>query len=144
MIVPEPYNKIQINYSIDKASDGSVLKTSLMVNIREDEVSRAVQLYEELKTQLNGNGHGNASANGNNGKSAVKENGNAKGQNGKENGNTPECSRHHIKMWIRSRRSDGAMFYGCPMFDKNGCLEKFPYPYFVPGRAEIKIPVIQY
>lgn len=134
MIIPEPYNKIQINYAIDKASDGTVVKTSLMVNIREDDVSRAVELYRDLKARLNGE----------NGNSAAKGNGNATKQNGKENGNTPECPYHKIKMWIRSRKTDGAMFYGCPEFDRKGCLEKFPYPYFMPARAEIKIPVIRY
>jgi hypothetical protein len=54
MIVNEnSYNKVQVNETIEKASDGTLIKRSLMLNIRADSVEEATELYRELKKRLN-------------------------------------------------------------------------------------------
>lgn len=62
----------------------------------------------------------------------------------KENDDSPvpECPRHKIKMWLKSRRSDGQLFFGCAMFDSKGCLESVQYP--AQRQANVKIPSVSY
>jgi len=48
------FNKVQINETIEKDSNGKVLRKSLMINIRSNDVSEAGELYCQLKGKLNG------------------------------------------------------------------------------------------
>lgn len=48
------YNKIQINSTLDMDSTGRIIKRSLMLNIREDDVKTACKLYQELKRKIEG------------------------------------------------------------------------------------------
>lgn len=48
----DPSNRIHINYSTDKASDGTVIRSSIMVNIYEQDVENAVKLYQEIREQI--------------------------------------------------------------------------------------------
>jgi hypothetical protein len=48
------YNRVQINETIDKDANGNVYKRSLMLNIREESVAKAEELYLDLKRRLNG------------------------------------------------------------------------------------------
>jgi len=46
------YNKIQINFTQDKTADGKIIKEGIMINIREDSVSKAYALYQELLRKI--------------------------------------------------------------------------------------------
>jgi hypothetical protein len=46
------YNPIQLNETVEKAENGTILRTSLMLNIRSENVEEAVKLYTELKDRL--------------------------------------------------------------------------------------------
>lgn len=110
-------SRVHINWLTEKAQDGSVLRTSIMVNINEVDVTTAVRLYRELKAQLEGSnasGDGRAIA----GQQSVT----------KEILGFPECPKHGMKMVLRTRKSDGGIFFGCPMFEGNGCLQTSQYP----------------
>ena len=48
------FNKVQINERVEKDVNGNVLRKSLMINIRSNEVSEAANLYRQLKEKLNG------------------------------------------------------------------------------------------
>ena len=52
--VENGYNKIQINETVEKDANGNVYKRSLMLNIREESVAKAEELYLDLKRHLNG------------------------------------------------------------------------------------------
>ena len=98
-------NKIQINYSVDKAQDGTVIKSSITLSIKEDDVKNAVTLYKELQRQIEGEG----------------------GKKPPEIISVPDCRRHGVKMYLRSRKTDGQLFFGCPQFQQDGCQETTPY-----------------
>ena len=46
------YNKVQINSTIDMDATDRIIKKSLMLNIRTDDVKTACELYEELKRKI--------------------------------------------------------------------------------------------
>lgn len=46
------FNKIQINFTQDKTADGKIIKEGMMINIREDSVSKAYALYRELLRKI--------------------------------------------------------------------------------------------
>ena len=49
--------KVQINETIEKDANGKVSKTSLMINIRSNQVEEAEELYRQLQAKLNGGGN---------------------------------------------------------------------------------------
>ena len=55
MVVSNDYNKIQINKTIDKNTQGEITHQSVMLNIRAESTEEAVTLYKELTDRLNGN-----------------------------------------------------------------------------------------
>ncbi len=124
MLNYSPYNKIQINYSVDRDQAGNTIKSSLLINIRERDVASAVELYEELQRQLVGESE----------ELALNQE-NADENNDKEISTVPECPKHNIKMLLRSRKSDGQLFFGCHMFS-DGCKETAQYP--VPEEALVR------
>ncbi len=98
-------NKIHINYSTEKAFDGTIIRSSIMVNIYENDVEAAVKLYREIRKQLEDNlGNGQA-----------------------EVMDCPICPDHKVKMVLKSRRDGSGFFFGCPMFSQ-GCKKTAPYP----------------
>ena len=116
MLSSSYYNKIQINYSLDRDSGGNVIKSSLLINIREKDVATAVELYEELQRQLVGENE-----------EFAPKHGNTDQDDEKESSPVPECPKHNIKMLLRSRKSDGQLFFGCHHF-QSGCKETAQYP----------------
>jgi hypothetical protein len=108
MIIPD--YKIHINYSTDKASDGTTIRSSIMVNIYEEKVEAAVKLYRELKAQIEGD------------QTVPLKSGNGRVDS------FPECPDHKVKMVMRTRRSDGGVFFGCPMYESLGCQKTAQYP----------------
>jgi len=108
MIIPD--YKIHINYSTDKDSDGAIIRSSIMVNIYEEEVEAAVKLYRELKAQIEGD------------QATPIKSGNRRVES------FPECPDHKVKMVMRARRSDGGIFFGCPMYKSLGCQKTAQYP----------------
>ena len=71
MVINNEFNKLQINEVIDKDANGNVLKRSLMLNIRCNDVEEADDLYRQLKTKFNGSAASqNGGKNGTSGGSA--------------------------------------------------------------------------
>jgi len=101
--VVNDYNKIQINETIDKDPNGEVIKRSLMINIRANDVKEADELYRDLKQVFNGD--------------YIKVN-----HNEKKNGKGPICERCGAPMI--SRRGKNGPFWGCITYP--GC--KFTKP----------------
>lgn len=91
------YNRVQINFSQDKAADGQVIRQSVMVNVREDSVQRAYELYRELLQKIEGETE----------KSRKKD-----GKKKEDIGN-PTCKCGN-PMILRNGKS--GMFYGCSAY----------------------------
>lgn len=104
------YSKVQIHFSSEKASDGSLIRESVTVHISDNDPENAIKLYRELKQQIEGGSKGQA------GPTAHVE-----------AGFSPECPDHHIKLLMRTRRSDGGIFFGCPMYEGKGCQKTAQY-----------------
>jgi hypothetical protein len=103
-------HKIHLNCSTDRASDGTIIRTSILVNIYAEDVETAVKLYRDIQQQLQGgevNGHQEAK---------------------KEIGGFPECPDHKIKMFMRTQRTTGAIFFGCPLYESAGCQKTAQHP----------------
>ena len=96
MSINNEFNKLQINERIDKDANGNVLRRSLMLNIRCNDVQEADKLYRELKTQLNGN--------------MVAKNGNSGAAVNAVNGDAPVCQCGKPMVLRKGRNGD---FYGC-------------------------------
>lgn len=105
-----PNNRIHINFSTERASDGSIIRSSLMVNINTEEVGTALELYHDLKKRLE---HDN---------NVIEKSG-----NGQINP-FPVCPDHKIKMIMRTRHSDNSLFFGCPLYASRGCKRTKQYP----------------
>ncbi len=56
------YNPIQISYNIRRNANGDVIEKSTLVNVRTEGTVEAIKLYNELKSQLNGELSGNSHA----------------------------------------------------------------------------------
>jgi rRNA maturation endonuclease Nob1 len=50
----ETINKIQINGSVKTDAQGDILERSTLLNIRTDDVAEAVQLFNQLRSQMQG------------------------------------------------------------------------------------------
>src|SRR3989344_4020124 len=117
-MIPRNINRIHINYCTSRASDGTIISSSIMVNIHEEDIEAAVELYRELKAQLEG--IPGVVPGGSNGQTSQPIR--------KEVGFFPECPYHHVRMLLRTRRSDGGIFFGCPMYEAKGCQKTAKYP----------------
>lgn len=53
MVINNEFNKIQINETLDRDSNGNTLRRSMMINIRANSVEEADKLYRQLKAKLN-------------------------------------------------------------------------------------------
>lgn len=116
------HDKIHINYSVDKGSDGTIIRSSMLINIKERDVSSAVALFEDLQRQLEGRIE----------ELAPKDNGeNTYQQDDKKSSTIPSCPQHDIKMLLRSRRDTGALFFSCPRYEQEGCRKTAQYPALV-------------
>lgn len=95
------YNKIQINLSIDKDENDTILKKSLMINIRSDSVDEAEKLYRALKDRLNSSNPGSEESSQN--------------RNSTSGSNpAPICDQCSRKMTLRQGKR--GQFYGCSGF----------------------------
>ena len=100
------YNKIQINEKIDRGENGAVIRKSLMLNVREDDVKTACELYKELKATLD---------------QGTPE----KAIEIKEDSEGPKCEKCNGKMVLRQNGKKGNFFWGCSSFP--ACSETKPY-----------------
>ncbi|OGZ66457.1 MAG: hypothetical protein A3C50_00135 [Candidatus Staskawiczbacteria bacterium RIFCSPHIGHO2_02_FULL_43_16] len=107
----DPNNRVHVNYSVDRASDGTIIRSSIMVNLYEESVEGAVKLYREIKEQIE-----------------VVEKSMGGQVNPKEVMAFPECPDHKVKMLMRTRRADAGIFFGCPHFGSSGCSKTLQYP----------------
>lgn len=93
-----PMHKLQINQSVDSDSNGNIVRRSLMVNIRCDDVDEAYTLYQQLKAKLNS-------------KQVDRKNDQNKPSGNVVNNNAPICQ-CGLPMVLRQGRT-GRFFYGC-------------------------------
>lgn len=105
---PKDINRIHINYSQEKSSDGTIIRSTIMINIHEDDVVSAVALYWQIKDQLE-----TAPVSSIKNEIKVKP--------------FPECPTHHVSMLLRSRRDTGEQFFGCPLYRSAGCQKTVQY-----------------
>ncbi|MDP1689485.1 MAG: hypothetical protein Q8L47_05180 [bacterium] len=116
------HDKIHINFSTDRDSSGTIIRSSMLINIKERDVSSAVALFEDLQRQLEGR----------NDELPPRDNGeNTDQNNNKEISTIPNCLIHDVKMLLRSRKSDGQLFFGCPMYQSDDCKKTAQYPALV-------------
>ncbi|MSU54549.1 MAG: hypothetical protein EXS48_01780 [Candidatus Staskawiczbacteria bacterium] len=106
----EPNNRVHVNYSVDRASDGTVIRSSIMVNLYEESVEGAVKLYREIKEQIE----------------SIEKTGNP--QTPKEVMAFPTCPDHGVRMLMRTRKSDGSIFFGCAKYGSDGCQKTMQFP----------------
>ena len=92
------YNKIQINSTINKSADGTIISKNIMLNVREESVDKAYALYSALERKING------------GADKPKE----KSQNGSIL-KTPPCPKCQKPMILRTSKK-GEKFWGCGAF----------------------------
>ncbi len=99
MIINESgYNKIQINSTINKSADGTVISKNTMLNVREESVDKAYALYSALERKINGETD--------------------KPKEKTQNGNilrTPMCPKCNEPMILRTSKK-GEKFWGCSTF----------------------------
>jgi len=123
-------NRIHINFALEK--EGEIIKKSVvMINIFEWDVKRAANLYSELLREL-----GEAPV------TIPKTENNKPIQLNTKNiefFTAPECPDHKVPMVMRTRKSDGFVFFGCPMY-KNGCKRTAQHP--INQEMATKIPSI--
>jgi len=110
-------NRIHLNCSFEKEND-VITKSTVMVNIFEWNVSSAIKLYRDILKELSE-------------ESVVID---AKTENGQsiqpntkkiEFFTAPECPDHKVPMVIRTRKSDGIVFFGCSKY-REGCRKTAP------------------
>jgi len=99
------FHKVQINRTRDQDAEGNIIRQSLMINIRTNDVQEGISLYNELKSKLNGN---------------ITS---AKITNEGTNGNIPICSTCGRQMILRKNKK-GENFWGC---DFPRCRQTLPY-----------------
>jgi len=100
MLINNEFNKIQINETIEKDSNGNVYKRSLMFNIRSNSVEEADKLYRQLKARFNNN-------------PSAGSQGRAVANSGNSDVPTCECGRLMVL-----RQGSNGPFYGCSGFPK--------------------------
>ena len=96
----EKYNPIQVNETIEKANDGTIIKRSLMINIRSETPEKAVDLYQKLKKDLNGG--------------SAEEQTRLTGLDGPD---VPTCE-CGAKMTLRQNGKKHSLFWGCSTYPK--------------------------
>ena len=117
-------NRIHINFSMERASDGSIIRSTILANIYESELQSAVELYRELKKQLEDNP------------------GIPLGQTSHQEEiiDSPTCPIHKCKMVLRTRRDGTGFFWGCPMYNQ-GCKKTAQYP--ITQETRVIMPSVQ-
>lgn len=125
MIINENnYNKVQINSTLDMdAATGRIIKKSLMLNIRADDVKTACKLYEDLKRKIEGEEEKPEKKVKNN--SGKKEKPDKKEQ--KKGGNIcAECGGMLLeKSGISNKNGKSYHFWGCSNFPICGFTKPF-------------------
>ncbi len=103
------YNPVQLNETVERANDGTILRTNLMLNIRSESPEEAVSLYREVKEMLNGKFEQNESI-------SIKRS------------EAPICPSCKIQMQLKSNSKNGNKFFGCPNWKPKGkgCNQTIP------------------
>lgn len=111
---------MQINFNCRQTADGQILETSTLVNLRSDDLSECISLFEQLKKRLNKNLTDGTTKESDIGLRLVK------------NGIRPEakeCPNCGSKMLLRTSKNGknpGAQFWGCSQFVRTGCEATLP------------------
>jgi NADH pyrophosphatase NudC (nudix superfamily) len=104
------FNRVQINYSIDKNPDGSIMKKSLLINIRENEIEKACEMYRELLSKIGESAEGSGSI---------------ANQVEAQINSTPQCPLCGAKMTLRVNGKKGNQFWGCSTFPRCKGVRQF-------------------
>lgn len=110
------YNPVQLNETIKKSSDGTILETSLMLNIRAQCPEEAIMLYTDIKERL-GNGT------------------EQKKLTGMEVPDAPTCERCGEKMVLRQNAKKKTLFFGCSKYPR--CKSTKEYIGFEASKIEV-------
>lgn len=104
------FAKIQINETTDKTPDGKILRNSLMINVREDSVQKAVRMYRDLKRKLE-------SKEENPKNPERKTKGAERGKKSVEaKSEIPNCPKCNSLMILRANGKTGENFWSCVQF----------------------------
>lgn len=102
---------VQLNETIDKANDGTIIKRSLMINIRGESPERVIELFGTIKQEL-----------------SDKIGQETQKSLNLEETETPKCSKCGSPMVLRQNGQKGNLFYGCSTFPK--CRNTMEYAGF--------------
>ena len=111
-------NNIKINFVEEKANNGVIVRSVLMLNVEERDVNSCVVLYKELRRQL-------------------EENSGVITKNKTEILNCPVCPDCKAQMILRTKKATGDFFWGCSRFSQ-GCKKTMPF--LTNQKENIKIP----
>jgi len=110
-------NRIHLNCAFEK-ENGVITKSTVMVNIFEWNVPSAIKLYRDLLRELSE-------------ETPIiipkTENSQSIQPSTQKIEFFPECPDHHVKMLMRTRKSDGVVFFGCPFY-RDGCKRTAQHP----------------
>ena len=123
-------NRIHLNCAFERGENGSITKSSVMVNLFEWIVPGAINLYREILKELSEEAPIIVSR-------TISNPSNQKPERKIEFLTAPECPDHKVPMVMRTRKSDRVVFFGCPMLYKTGCKRTAQHP--IQGK-DTKIP----
>lgn len=124
MIINENgYNKVQINSTEDRTADGTIIKKSLMLNIREDSVEKAFVLYRKLQEKIENREKQP--------KKIVKK---------EKKSTIPNCPKCKSPMIIRTNRKTSEAFWSCPSFPLcNGTRPMKKKAEWIPADEDLRV-----
>lgn len=111
-------NRIHLNCAFERGENGSITKSTVMVNIFEWNVPGAINLYREILKELSEEAPIIVSR-------TISNPSNQKPERKIEFLTAPLCPDHKVPMVMRTRKSDGIVFFGCPKY-RDGCRKTAP------------------
>ena len=119
ILIVHSLNGGQINEKIDRGENGAIIRSSIMLNVREDSIEEASKLYKELRATLD---------------QSVPE----KAVKKKEESNAPKCQKCGKDMVLRQNKKKGNFFWGC-----NFPICQATLPYLEENQKEEVLETIQ-
>ncbi len=117
------FNKVQINFSEDRATDGSLIKRSLLLNVRENSVEKAFEIYSALREKIE-----------------EKED-NSEKKVSQEKSEIPSCPKCGKPMILRQNGKKGDFFWGCSTYPRCRGTKQYQTKKEYPAENE-EIPVV--
>lgn len=114
--------KVQINQQLRTNAEGEVIERSLLLNIREDNVIRAVQLYRQLNDKMSDSVNLVLPQRSADNEDIKVENIPFPTEDEEERPDCPYCG----DMMVKRRSKDGNQFWGCPNYRSKNCRGSRP------------------